>query len=182
MSTYQANCWATTTVKPRSKPSVYSDVVDQLDYHPVIKEIIAETLEDVVPEPEVVRPPHVVVYEYTKGDWKYTIGWSKPKVTVDAKKTARDEITGLRVSYTEPRRLRFRQAIMVCTNIKNGYSSMRRYQVAANGAKTFTDCRQGGLGSGLSKDQIAKTLPGSLTKKSRQNLVKWMLHAYSQIA
>ena len=181
MSGFTAGSWATSSTKDRSKSkSRFDGVATIAGYHPVVQEIIKETLDKMVPQEEKVSPPQNEVYEFTKGDWTYTIGWSRPRVTVDANKSVVDRETGMRVSFKEPRTLRFSVAIMICRNNKTGLASMRRL-MKSNGKLTFTDCRVGGLGTGLNRDTLAKTLPGKLTQRDRERLVSWLEYAYSQI-
>jgi len=181
MTGFTAGSWSTSSVKNRSNTkSRFSDLATIADYHPVVQDIVKETLETVVPKEEKVTPPQHKVYEFTKGDWTYTVGWSKPRITVEANKSVLDSETGMRVSFKEPRTIRFAMAILVCRNNRNGLSSMRRL-MKYQSKKTFSDCRTGGLGRGLDRTTLAKTLPGKLTQKDRIRLVKWMEYAYDQI-
>lgn len=183
MSGYKLGAWASSTTKRRENNSEYAGLVNQTRYAPIVKQMMIEQLEKVVPTPETVKPPQHQVYKFKKGDWTYTIGWSVSKITVDHEEVIYDRATNTREVVSEPRRIRIQQAIMVCTN-RNGHQSMRRLTAIRKGKKikrTFTDCRQGGLGSGLDKDQIAQTIPGKLTKLERKTLVRWMIYAYEQI-
>jgi hypothetical protein len=169
----------------------YVGLVNKTNYHPIVKEMMIEQLKKVVPAPEKVKAPQHQVYKFKKGDWTYTIGWSVSKITVENDKVIYDRDTNTREVVTEPRKIRIQQAVMICTH-SNGHQSMRRLtaiprRIKVRGKfkiqlkKTFTDCRQGGLGSGLDKHQLAKTLPGKLTKRERTLLVSWLIFAHSQI-
>lgn len=149
------------------------------DYHPIVQEMVRDAIKKVIPDEPKLNTPKEVVYEFSKGDWTYTVGWCKPKIETMGKKTVYDRETNERVSFEDQKTIYLPMAVLICRH-KSGAVSQRRL-MEIRGKRTFTDCRTGGLGSGLDTKQIAQTIPGKLTKKDRANLVKWMIYAYDQI-
>lgn len=147
------------------------------DYHPIVQEMVRDAIKKVIPDEPKLNNPKEVVYEFSKGDWTYTVGWCKSKVETTGKKTLRDDFD--QVSFEETKTIYLRMAVLICRHANGAVSQRRLMEI--RGRRTFTDCRSGGLGSGLDSKQIAATIPGKLTKKDRANLVKWMIYAYSQI-
>lgn len=98
-----------------------------------------------------------IITKFTEGDYTYTIAKCKPKIEI-----MRDPFyivaNGVKLQSIHDDQLKLATQIIVIIEHKNGSKSVRRL-MRRNGKYVYSDLRNGGLGSGLSRSEFLSSLP-----------------------